>query len=1051
MGISVILPGIIFTAETKPVDDFLPRMDIAAFVGFASSGPINIPISIEDVEQFETIFGPDLPLLWDPEKGQMQTAHLGPAVRAFFQTGGQRCWIVRVADDNAEAQWFPIPGMGGVALTHGKINCPLPSYIVARSPGSWGDTVTVRTLLHRESHGFAISPMSPTTDSTACKIRIARHADRPLRSHDLLQLRYQSIDVSPHVSPADYLIGYLPIRSEPENEGDTTTTVMGAPFVCLRICKKGYLPSHIRLLDKTKPDLKTDHWVAVKDETDYLSAQETRPLRLAYKNPTNLALPQKGVVLPVKWDLISSPPQEQFGFIVVQNVVTRKEEESNDVTLEANKDNIWELVDADVITNEYQPYPYVERINFSLIAEHPNLGQKSIHNLGFLYNNPRSWLKLDPDDQRFVVPDEADVRKRKVNDLSAEAMQRNFPLAAPDIAADDDDVSPPEDNQVIDDTNIWFPLAMNESLFNHIDTHAAGDTDPETALIRDGVQHGNRLDEIFLDERLSQTPAETLESQAIYYRYVQDKKRHKPLNGIHSLFFIEEITLLSTPDAVHRGWRKGIPQTDGIPVTSLPPPTVKSVTMDDDARTFKVSWEFNGGDGVEFFFQHASDPPCLNVIEEHKIRNPYIDIPYIEGCEPHHYFRVRTFSESRISPWSNTVHFNVQNGFRGCRDIILPAPIITLTDVNGTWFYLITWNDLGKNVEYQIQESFEPLFQLAKEIPVGAATQHEITPNHLKISYYRVRGTQVHPEYPATIEGDKRDSIFSPWSNTVRCLPLQKSVWRLDSIEDYRHDSMLTIHSAMLRMARSRGDLVSILSLPEHFQSQHAIEYKNRLISKAPKGDFRLLSYGAIYHPWLVGLQHEAKPLTVPPDGLACGVIAQRSIRRGAWVAPANIVVQDVVALTQTFNRDETVRLFEEQINLLTADSRGFIVFNAVTLGGDEELKLLNVRRLLILLRRLALREGMEATFDPNDESTRRLIERIFERTLTDLYTHGAFSGDTPDKAFRVIVNESNNTRQGIDQGRLIIDVKVAPSQPLKFLTIRLIQGDGESGRVVEI
>lgn len=1044
---SVILPGIIFTAETKPVDDFLPRMDIAAFVGFASSGPINIPVSIEDVEEFETIFGPELPLLWDPEKGQMQTSHLGPAVRAFFQTGGQRCWIVRVADDNAKVQWFQIPGMGGVALTHGKINCPLPSYIVARSPGSWADTVTVRTLLRRESHGFAISPLSQTTDSATYKITIARHADRPLRSCDLLQLRYQSIDVS----SANYLIGYLPIRSEPENEDDTTTTVEGTPFVCLRICKKGYLPSHIRLLDETDPDLKTEHWVAVEDKTDYLSAQETRPLRLAYKNPTKLALPQKGVVLPVKWDLTSSPPQEQFGFIVVQNVITRDEEGSNDVTLEAQEDKIWELVDADTIINDYQPCPYVERVNFSLIAEHPDLGQKSIHNLGFLYNNPRAWLKLDPDDQRFGAPDEADAGKRKVNDLSAEAMQRNFPLAAPDITVDEDDVSPQEDNQEIDDSYIWFPLEMSESLFNIIDTHAAGDTDPETALIRDGVQHGNRLDKLFLDERLSQTSAVTLESQAIHYRYVQDKKRHKPLNGIHSLFFIEEITLLSAPDAVHRGWSKGIPPTDGIPVTSLPPPTIKSVSMDDDARTIQVSWEFNGGDSVEFFFQHTSDPPCLNIIEEHKIRKSYIDIPYLEGCEPHHYFRVRALSGSRASPWSNTAYFNAQDGFLGCGDIILPAPIVTIPEKNGTQLFLLTWDDLGQDVNYQIQESFDPLFRSTKVFNAGDATQYEIRPHHIKIRYYRIRATHVHSEYTATNEGNKRDSVFSPWSNTVRLLPLQKSEWRLHPIEDYRHDSMLNIHSAMLRMARSRGDLVSILSLPEHFQSQHTIEYKNRLISKARQGDIKLLSYGAIYHPWPMGLQHEAKPLTVPPDGVACGVIAQRSIRRGAWVAPANIVVQDVVALTQTFNRDETARLFEEQINLLSSDSRGFIVFNAVTLGVDEELKPLNVRRLLILLRRLALREGMETTFDPNDESTRRLIERIFERTLTDLYTRGAFSGDTPDKAFRVIVNESNNTRQSKDQGRLIIDLKVAPSQPLKFLTIRLIQGDGETGRVVEI
>ena len=311
-----------------------------------------------------------------------------------------------------------------------------------------------------------------------------------------------------------------------------------------------------------------------------------------------------------------------------------------------------------------------------------------------------------------------------------------------------------------------------------------------------------------------------------------------------------------------------------------------------------------------------------------------------------------------------------------------------------------------------------------------------------------------------TNETDNGPAVYSPWSNSVSLLPQPISKWRLHPVEEFNEAAMLNIHKAMLRMARSRGDLVAILSLPEHFQSRRAIEYKNRLISvisvisvisETGPEETKLFSYGAIYHPWPMVLEHGADPLTVPPDGVACGVIAHKSINRGAWVAPANIIVQDAVGLSQTYNRLETVRLFEAQINLLTAESRGIVIFNSVTLSEDEEVKLLNVRRLLILLRRLAIREGMEFTFDPNNESTRRLIERIFERKLTELYTRGAFKGNTPDQAFRLIVNESNNTRQSLDQGRLVVDLKVAPSQPLKFLTIRLIQGDGESARVEEI
>lgn len=1048
----MILPGIKFTAETKPADDILPRMDIAAFVGFAASGPINIPVSIEDVQQYNTIFGPDLPLLWNPEKGRMQSAYLGAAVRAFFRAGGQRCWVVRVADDQADTQWFPIPGMGGVAVTQSSIDGPVSAYIVARSPGSWADTVTVRTRLRRENFGLAKTKLLPAADKSHYKITVASQTDRRLQPHDLLQLRYPSTAVS----SSDYSIGYLPVRSVQFDEAGNTTTVEGKGFVGLRICQKGCPPTRIRLPNKAAPDIKAGHWEAVENKSLYLSPPDTTPWRLTYKYDPELALPQPGAVLSVQWESASSPAQEQLGFMVIQNVVIQDQKGRKEVTLEAQEEDLWELIDANNLVNGDQSYPYVERIDFALIAEHPQIGQKSLLNLGFLDGDPRSWLNIDPDDRRFWAPDEPDARQRKINDLSAEAMQENFPLAAPDFADDVASGSSPSDKRDIDDAPIWFPLGMSESLFQIVDTRAAGDTDPDTALVRDGVQRGNRLDELFMDEDLAQTTSVTLESQAVYYRYVQNQKRPRPLKGIHSLFFIDEITLLSVPDAVHQGWSRGIPPIENPPTESnsatlLPPPAIESLSMDEDAQKIEVVWKFAGVGSVEFLFQHAADPQFLKIIEAHQITNPRIDIPFKKDCESHHYFRVHALGENRTSPWSNTAYFKARDGFTGCEDKILRAPDAAISQVDETRFYRIVWKNHENNVQYQLQASFDPLFQLANEFPPTEATQHETAPHHLKIRFYRVRAVFLAGEDKTANEEDIGQAVYSPWSNTVWLLPQPKSEWRLHSAEEYSDVAMLNIHQAMLRMARSRGDMVSILSLPEHFQSRQAINYKNRLIANSRQGEANLFSYGAIYHPWPMGLEHGANPLTVPPDGVACGVIAKRSIHRGAWVAPANIVLQDVVGLAQTYNRLETVRLFEAQINLLTTDSRGTVVFNAATLSEDEELKLLNVRRLLILLRRLAIREGMETTFDPNDESTRRLIERIFERTLTGLYTRGAFAGNTPDQAFRVIVNESNNTRQSIDQGRLVVDLKVAPSQPLKFLTIRLIQGDGEGGRVEEI
>ncbi len=104
----------------------------------------------------------------------------------------------------------------------------------------------------------------------------------------------------------------------------------------------------------------------------------------------------------------------------------------------------------------------------------------------------------------------------------------------------------------------------------------------------------------------------------------------------------------------------------------------------------------------------------------------------------------------------------------------------------------------------------------------------------------------------------------------------------------------------------------------------------------------------------------------------------------------------------------------------------------------------MNVRRLLILLRRVALRDGMAYVFQPNDTALRYLVRRNFEDLLSRLFSLGAFAGDTENQAFQVVTDSSVNTPNMIDEGQFVVELRVAPSLPLEFLTIRLVQSGGE-------
>src|SRR4051794_26237431 len=134
------LPGIRFDAQPRPATNVLPRMDIALFAGFASSGPLHVPVPVEDPAQFAAIFGDDCVVARDPRDGGPRYAYLAPAVRAFFRNGGRRCWIVRLAGLCATRNRVRFPNLFAFDLT-------TSASPVVRSPGCWADAFGASVIL----------------------------------------------------------------------------------------------------------------------------------------------------------------------------------------------------------------------------------------------------------------------------------------------------------------------------------------------------------------------------------------------------------------------------------------------------------------------------------------------------------------------------------------------------------------------------------------------------------------------------------------------------------------------------------------------------------------------------------------------------------------------------------------------------------------------------------------------------------------------------------------------------------------------------------------
>ena len=89
-------------AMDKPVD-VCPETT-AAFVGRALRGPLNSPILVSNFAEFRRRFGD----VWG-------RSSLGPAAKHFFEHGGKRLYVVRVAN-NARGAMLCLPASGSALV-----------------------------------------------------------------------------------------------------------------------------------------------------------------------------------------------------------------------------------------------------------------------------------------------------------------------------------------------------------------------------------------------------------------------------------------------------------------------------------------------------------------------------------------------------------------------------------------------------------------------------------------------------------------------------------------------------------------------------------------------------------------------------------------------------------------------------------------------------------------------------------------------------------------------------------------------------------------------
>ena len=198
-------------------------------------------------------------------------------------------------------------------------------------------------------------------------------------------------------------------------------------------------------------------------------------------------------------------------------------------------------------------------------------------------------------------------------------------------------------------------------------------------------------------------------------------------------------------------------------------------------------------------------------------------------------------------------------------------------------------------------------------------------------------------------------------------------------------------------------------------------------------------NYVATYYPWVkIPNLNTAEPVWVPPSVVLPGVISYTDQVAHEWFAPAGLnrggltsVLEAKTRLTHA-ERDE---LYEGRVNPIASfPGQGVVVFGQKTLQSKPSaLDRINVRRLLIALRKFIASASRYLVFEQNTQALRNRFLNIVNPYLEQVQQNSGLS------AFRVVMDDTNNTPDVVDRNQLVGQIFVQPTRTAEFIVLDFV------------
>ena len=247
------------------------------------------------------------------------------------------------------------------------------------------------------------------------------------------------------------------------------------------------------------------------------------------------------------------------------------------------------------------------------------------------------------------------------------------------------------------------------------------------------------------------------------------------------------------------------------------------------------------------------------------------------------------------------------------------------------------------------------------------------------------------------------------------------------------------IQNTLVSLAERSQNFLAVISPPFGLTSpQQAINWHNGQATARTAAVNN--SYAAIYWPWLKVFDvNTSTDIYMDPAAFAIGVMCNTDAVSDPWFAPAGLTrgrltkPTDVEVILNQGDRDQLYQPGNAVNPIAKFAQDGIVIWGQRTAQRTPSaLDRVNIRRMMIVIRKMILQSTRTIIFEPNDPMTWNRVVNLLQPALDDIRRRRGIT------EFRVICDETTNTSVRIDRNELWCRVMIKPTKTAEILVFEL-------------